>query len=165
MRRKHPSEIFSEIQSFRKPSVRFLLAILPLTLTGLLIWQVGLGHEPSDKGLSNNEVIGWTIFVWIIYFRLVSVRLMTSISFGILRVSLKGLWTLRKIPLNEIKSAEIITYNAKQDYRGFGIRSNGRNRAYIARGDQGVMITPVNGSPVLIGSQRAVELYRSLFRH
>ena len=48
-------------------------------MLGLLIWQVILGHPWGKQPMSNANVIGWTMFLWLIYFRLITVRLVTEV--------------------------------------------------------------------------------------
>jgi hypothetical protein len=45
-----------------------------------------------------------------------------------------------------------------REYGGWGVRGFGSNRAYNMRGDQGVQLDLVDGSRVLIGTQRPGEL-------
>ena len=159
---RKPAPAFSEIQSIKQARARFLLALLPIMLTFLLLWQVGLGNAPPGAGLSDNEVIGWTIFVWVIYLRLVTVRLRTTVSHNVLKIALSGLWTLRKIPLTSVTRAEGVTYDARREYRGYGVRSNGKDRSYIASGDTGVRLTLKDGSSLLVGTQNPVRLIKAL---
>ena len=51
--------IFHEEQKFRLKRQRVLLAIPPVSMTLLVIWQVILGHPWGKQPLSNNSVIGW----------------------------------------------------------------------------------------------------------
>ena len=73
--------------------------------------------------MSNGNVIGWTIFLWAIFFRLVTVRLVTEVRDGQLVISLRGFWRSRRIRLSEIQSAEPISFDAIRDYGGYGIRT------------------------------------------
>ena len=108
--------------------------------------------------MSNASVIGWSMFLWIVYFRLITVKLVTTVRPGELRVAMRGLWRSIRIPLNNVKSADAVTFDVVRDWGGYGIRSTNRGTAYIAGGDQGVELQLVNGGKLLIGSRRSAEL-------
>jgi len=127
-------------------------------MLGLLIWQVVLGHRWGKHPMSNANVIGWTIFLWAIYFRLITVRLVTEAHDGKLVIALRGFWRSRRIPLNEIRSVEAISYDPVRDYGGYGIRTGRFGKAYIAGGTRGVRMKLANGATVVVGSQRPEEL-------
>jgi len=108
--------------------------------------------------MSNARVIGWTLFLWAVYLRLITVRLVTEVRDGTLVVAMRGLWRSRRIALADIRSAETITFDPERDYGGYGIRSNREGKSYIASGHQGVRLKLTNGAEVLVGSQRSDEL-------
>lgn len=155
-RRSEP--LFHEVQSIRLARLRVLLAIPPLAMLVLLVWQVILGHPWGATPLSDASVIGWTLFLWLVYLRLVTVRLVTDIRSGRLSVAMRRFWRERYIPVKEIKSAKVISYDPGRDYGGYGIRTTRRGKAYIAGGNRGVRLELVNGGAVLIGSERPEEL-------
>lgn len=64
----------------------------------------------------------------------------------------------RNIPLAEIVSVEMRTYQALREFGGFGVRGSSENRAYNVSGRQGVQLVLRDGRRVLIGSQKAAEL-------
>lgn len=64
----------------------------------------------------------------------------------------------RIIPLADIASVEMRTYQALREFGGFGVRGSRDNRAYNVSGRQGVQLLLRDGRRVLIGSQRAAEL-------
>ena len=157
--------LFREEQIFRQRRVRILLAIPPAAMLLILVWQVLLGHPWGTKPVSNASVISWTVFLWLVYLRLVTVRLITHVRPSELSVGMRGLWRERHIPLKEIKSAKVVTYDAARDYGGYGIRTTRRGRAYIAGGNRGVRLELVKGGPVLIGSALPEELLKAINRH
>jgi hypothetical protein len=157
--------LFREQQSFRQRRVSIFLAIPPAAMLLLLVWQVILGHAWGTKPMSNARVIGWTVFLWLVYFRLVTVRLVTLVGPDELSVGMRGLWRERHIPLKEIKTAKVVTYDAARDYGGYGIRTTRRGKAYIAGGDRGVRLELVKGGAVLVGSGRPEELLAAINRH
>ena len=156
------SRLFREEQGFRQGRIRAVLAILPGAFTILLIWQVVLGHVTGRHPLSNGNVIFWTVFLWLIYWRLITGKLVTTVEPGGLAVSFRGLWTVRRISFDEIAGVEVVTYDPIADYGGYGIRTTRRGKAYIAGGDRGVRLTLVKGGKVVVGSQRPAELLQAI---
>jgi len=142
--------------------VRILVAIPPVLMLLLLIWQVILGHPWGKQPLSKASVIGWTIFLWLVYLRLVTVRLVTEVRPGEVSVVMRGFWRERHIPLAEIKAAKAVTYDAARDWGGYGIRTTRRGQAYIAGGNRGVQLQLVKGGMVLIGSERPEEMVSAI---
>ncbi len=142
--------------------LRLLVAIPPVSMLLLVIWQVVLGHPWGKQPISNAGVIGWTVFLWLVYFRLVTVRLVTNVRPGELSVAMRGLWRERRIPLGKIKSAETVTYDPVRDWGGYGIRITRRGTAYIAGGNRGVRLELVKGGAILVGSGRPEELVSAI---
>ena len=160
-----PSErLFYEAQTFRQRRLRLLLAIPPTIATLLMIWQVILGHHWGKRPMSNASLIGWTIFLWLVYLRLILVRLVTELRPNELLVSMRGLWRTRRVPLADIKSVEVVTFDPVRDYGGYGIRITRKGTAYIAGGHQGVRLELSKGTPIVIGSERSQDLADALRR-
>lgn len=154
--------MFREVQRFPLRRVALALASPPCLLLGLLIWQVILGHTWAKNPMTNGDVIGWTVFLWLIYFRLITVRLVTEVRKGALIVRLGGLWRLRRVPLDRIEKAETITHDVTRDYGGYGIRPTREGKAYVAGGGRGVRVTLAAGEKLVIGSERPEELAAAL---
>jgi hypothetical protein len=150
--------IFREVQRFPLRRIAFALASPPCFMLGLLIWQVILGHQWGKHPMSNADVIIWTVVLWLIYFRLITVRLVTEVRQGELRIAMRGLWRLRRVPLNRIRSVETIAHNIARDYGGYGFRSTREGHAYVAAGDRGVRFTLTDGEKLVVGSERPDEL-------
>ena len=155
---RDPQTLFHEEQPFRLLRLLITLAIPPFVMFLLVIWQVVLGHPWGKQPMSNASLIGWTIFLWLVYLRLITVKLVTDVRPGELSVGMRGFWRARRIPLDQIKSASVVTYDPVRDYGGYGIRTTSKGKAYIAGGNRGVHLELTNGGPFLIGSQRPDEL-------
>lgn len=108
--------------------------------------------------MPNGSVVFWTVFLWLIYFRLITVRLVTEVRESELVVVLRGLWRTRRVPLGDIQSSQIISFDPERDYGGYGIRSGRFGSAYIAGGSRGVCFQLANGAAMVVGSQRPEEL-------
>jgi hypothetical protein len=150
--------LFREVQRFPLRRIGLALLTPPCIMLGLVMWQVVLGHHWKRQSLSNGDVLGWTIFLWMIYLRLITVRLVIEVRDGDLVVRLRGFWRKRCVPLAGIRSAEAITFDPERDYGGYGIRTGPWGQAYIARGSRGVRLEPASGPALVVGSQRSDEL-------
>jgi hypothetical protein len=156
--RRNSGRLFYEKQRFSLRRIGLTLAAPPCVMLGLLIWQVVLGHPWGKQPLSNANVVGWTVFIWVIYFRLITVHLVIEVSDRELLVGLHGLWRPRRVPLGEIQAVETVTFDPERDYGGYGIRSGRKGKAYLASGNRGVRLKLVNGATLVVGSQRSEEL-------
>jgi hypothetical protein len=154
--------LFYEKQRFPLRRIGVALAAPPCFMLGLLVWQVVLGHPWGKQPMSNANVVGWTIFLWIIYFRLITVQLVIDVRGGELLLGLRGLWRARRVPLKDIQSVETVTFDPARDYGGYGIRSSRQGAAYIASGNRGVRLKLTNGATLVVGSQKPEELARIL---
>lgn len=153
-----PEPLFHEEQGLAQPRVRLAVATVPLIFLLLVIWQVILGHPWGRRPLSNASLIWWTIFSALIYWRLVTVKLVTELWPDKLSIRMRGLLRVRHIPLTQIVGVQVVTFDAARDYGGSGIRTVGRTKAYLARGGSGVSLKLNLGSTVVLGSQRADTL-------
>ena len=154
--------LFREVQRFPLRRTGVALAVPPACMLGLLVWQVILGHPWGKQPMSNANVIGWTVFLWLIYIRLVTVRLITEVRQGELIIEMRGLWRSRRVPLDRIQSVETIAYDPARDFGGYGIRTTGEGKAYIASGGRGVRVSLASGEKLIVGSQRSDELAGAL---
>ena len=65
----------------------------------------------------------------------------------------------RVVPLGDIRRVELVTFRPIADYGFWGVRSGRDGDArLIARGNRGVRLELVDGSLLVIGSQRPDEL-------
>src|SRR3984957_2914752 len=133
--------LFHEEQAFRQLRLRFLTAIPPVTILLLAVWQVGMGHVWERNPMSNGGIIGWTIFLWLIYFRLMTIKLTTEVRPGEVRISMRGLWRSSRICLSIVRSVDVVTYDPAVEWGGYGMRSNRCGRAFIAAGNEGVKLS------------------------
>jgi len=154
--------LFHEEQSLRQPRLLILTAIPPVAMLLLAIWQVGLGHPWGKQPMSNAGIVGWAIFLWLIYFRLISVKLVTDVLPNELSVAMRGLWRSYRISLLAVQSVRVVTFDPIKEWGGYGVRSTTRGKAFIARGNQAVELELKKGGVVLVGSQRPDELTRCL---
>ncbi len=67
-----------------------------------------------------------------------------------------------RIPLHTVRDFERVTYNPIREYGGWGIRWGAKGKAYSTSGREGVLLRFYNTQPLLIGSQRARELFQAI---
>jgi hypothetical protein len=152
------TEFFHEVQRLPLRRAAIALAVPPCAMAAILVWQVLLGHSWGKYSVSNANIVGWTVFLWIVYFRLITVRMVTDVQNRELIVALRGLWRKRRVPADDIADVEVITFDAERDYGGYGIRSIRGATAYIAKSGEGVRVRLRTGSALVIGSQRSGSL-------
>lgn len=158
------SIIFKERQRF----TQFWLWVVVLGVAGIF-WAGFVSQVLLDGGFGNNPIsdvqvmvlfvlmgIGFPIFFY-------SMRLTTLVQPGELQVRF---WPFqlrpKRIPLHSLRNYERITYNPIGDYGGWGIRWSLRGKAYNMSGNEGVQLHFYNQKPLLIGSQKAAELFDAI---
>lgn len=150
--------IYSETQALRQWHARVVLAFPPAALVFITCRQI-LWHKPwGSPAVSNGGLVFLTVLLIAVYFRLITVRLVTEVREGEIAVGLRGLWKWRRIPLADVRSAEVVTYDPAADFGGYGIRSGRSATAYIASGNRGVELVLEGGRKILIGSQDPARL-------
>jgi hypothetical protein len=122
-------------------------------LTGIGLLRGRIWSTEVALGL----IIGLAFLMFVVVFLL---HMTTEVSAIDLRVSFGWAPTFpRIVAIHTIRSVEMVNYRPIADYGFWGIRS-GRDgeRAFIARGTRGVRLELIDGTRVLIGSQRAEAL-------
>jgi hypothetical protein len=154
--------LFSEIQTLRNWHARILLAFPPAALVFIALRQT-VWHKPwGNPPMSNGGVVFLAILLTAVYFRLVTVKLVTVVRAGEIEVGLRGLWKRRRIPLAQVRSADPVTYDAARDFGGYGIRTGSRGAGYVARGNRAVELTTTADRKILIGTQDPETLARKI---
>ncbi len=158
--------LFREKQRF----TQFWLWALILGIAGLFwagfIYQVVLGGAFGNKPVSDIQLslmlalIGFGLpffFYWM--------SLSTEVRPGMLQVRFKPFHRKPvQIPLHTVRDFEKVTYKAIGEYGGWGIRWSGKGKAYSMSGKEGVRLHFYNKQPLLIGSQRATDLFLAIER-
>jgi hypothetical protein len=147
--RKRETILFSETQALGQRHSRVLLAFPPAAIVFITCRQI-IWHKPwGTPPLSNGDLIFLTVLLVAVYFRLITVKLVTKLGPHEVSAGLRGLWKRSGIPLEEIRSAAAVNYDPAADFGGYGIRSGRRGTAYIARGNRAVELVLANGQKVL----------------
>jgi hypothetical protein len=101
--------------------------------------------------------------VLLILLSTLTLRQMTSVAEDGVTVRFGFVYKTR-VAFSEIARAEAVSYHPIREYGGWGIRGFGRRRAVNMQGDLGVLLTRVDGSTLMIGSQKPRELLAALAR-
>lgn len=141
-----------------------MLAIPPAGFAALTVWQVWMGHPWGRHPMSNGSVIFWTIFLFLLYARLATIRLVTDVFPDSVRVAMKGFWRSRRVFPEEIRTVKTTVFDPVRDYGGYGVRSADDEKAWIASGNQGVRLELTNGARLLIGSRQPKDLETAIRR-
>ncbi len=141
--------------------IEFVLVIVPL----IRIWVFGEtidGVDRSDIGpvLTGIFVIGLLSgLMWLLW----NLRLVTDVRRDGVHVRMTPIHRrVQFYPLDQISAYEATTYRPIRDYGGWGLRSGRKGLAFNVRGNKGVMLTLVQGRPLLIGTQRPDEFEAAL---
>ncbi len=114
---------------------------------------------------------GEDIIIWLVWLGVgvllpvvfASMRLVTQVRHdGVYVRFVPFHWRWVQIPADRIKGVQARTYNALLEYGGWGIRYGAHGKAYTISGNQGVELQFADGRTLLIGSQRAEELEKSI---
>jgi hypothetical protein len=159
-----PEAQFHEAQALRQWHGRIILALPPAALLFIAVRQLAFHHPWGNPPMSDGSVIFLTILLVGVYIRLITIRLVTELRSGGLSIGLRGLWRRRRVPLQSIRSATAVQYDAVGEYGGYGVRSGPRGLAYIANGNRAVQLELKDGRKLLIGSQRPEELAQKIMQ-
>lgn len=133
------------------------LNLIVVLLGATLIYQVTLGPAKGDLwfGLFNVVITGVLLSLWN------GMRVSVSPSKISVRLGMFN-WKLLEISPDQIVSAEVAHFNPIRDFGGWGIRISRSKKGFFFEGNQGVLITPKRGMPVLIGSNQPHELLQAV---
>jgi hypothetical protein len=150
--------VFEETQHLREPWVWAFVALVSVAILAWagLAWRSGDSFTASLFVMCVVSVAAPAFIAW--------VRLRVTITEHEIVVSLRP-FIGRRIPLDQIVSAEARTYRPLLEFGGWGIRwGRGGVRAYTIDGNQGVELRLLDGRRVLLGSRRPEELAATITR-
>jgi hypothetical protein len=157
--------VFREVQKFRQPWVWVLvlgvLGPLVVLFGSGLVQQLGSGrpwgNRPmSDGGLIIASLITFAIAVAVVWLML-ALTLVVEVRDDALHVHFNPL-KRRTVAYSDIVHVEAVRYRPIVEYGGWGLRRGRNGWAYNVSGNQGVRLDLRDGSDLLLGSQRFVEL-------
>ncbi len=159
-------EIFREVQYFP----RWLYWLLMLTLgPGCLmlvygIYQQMVLHRPfGDQPASDLMLVLIFLFEFGMLILFIRMRLITVVTDQNLYVQMQPLHVRPvAIKLTDLKAVDVITYNALNDFGGWGIRYGAGGKIYNAKGNRAVRLSYATGTHLMIGSQQPEELLAAI---
>jgi hypothetical protein len=158
-----------EVQQFRQRWLWVPLLLISLMIIGLfgygMVQQLLFGQPWGDHPLSNTGllIVGPLTFLLTggLIYLFYQIQLITEVRADCLYLRFAP-FTSQKIPFNEIKGCAVRTYSPIREYGGWGIRYGRRGKAYNISGNRGVELEFIQGSPLLIGSQKPEALAEAI---
>ncbi|MBD1398358.1 hypothetical protein H9Q13_14400 [Pontibacter sp. JH31] len=161
---KNTQVIFRERQRFRQFWLWALIIGIAAIFWAGFVYQVVLGGAFGNRPVTDVQLsimlalIGFGLpffFYWM--------SMTTEVQTGMLYVRFKPFHLKPvRIPLHTVRDYEKVTYSPISDYGGWGIRWGAKGKAYSMSGREGVLLHFYNQQPLLVGSQRAKELFRAI---
>jgi len=139
-----------EKQKFKNKVIWLIVLLLNcIALFGIikqLIYKIPFGENPAPNFIL---VLGF-ITTLLLLAMLFLIYLKVTINENEIIVHFYP-FTKKVIQLSEIKNIEIVEYRPLKDYGGWGIRYGKKGMAYTIGGKQGLSITLINNTNILIG--------------
>lgn len=161
---KVPGPLYREVQRFRQVWIWVIIVVLTGSVWYATVEQLLLQRPFGDRPMPD--------ILLVVYWFVFGMGLPALFFFGQLVTEVRddGIYlrfspfhrTFRRIAFTEVKQCEVRTYRPIREYGGWGIRYGRPGKAYNVSGDCGVQIELLNGKRLLIGSQRAEELWRAI---
>ncbi|MCC9137963.1 DUF6141 family protein [Pontibacter silvestris] len=156
--------LFQEKQRFRQLGLwTVVLAFAAIFWVGF-VYQVLLSGTYGNNPVSDVElsvvfaVVG--VYLPLFFYKM---NLTTEVLPGMLQVYFSPFHLNPvRVPLRLVRTYEKVVYSPIGDYGGWGIRWGRKGKAYNMSGNEGVELLFYNKKPLLIGSQRAHELYQAI---
>ncbi len=151
--------LFHEIQPLRTWWV-WLFLVIPVVLgwwffIEQIVFGIPVGTNPASDAV---VVIIWLAFGIALPMYFYYTKLITDVRADGVYLRFFPLWS-RTIPLTDVVTYEARQYHPLREYGGWGIRfSPHKKRAYNMSGNRGVELRLIDGTQLLIGSQRPEEL-------
>jgi len=163
-REKGSSPIYREVQQFRQVWILVIVS----ALSGL-VWYAAVMQLLLHRPMGSSPM---TDIMLVIFWFILGIGLPALLFFSRLVTEVRddGIYirffpfhrTAHRLAFTEVKQYEVRTYSPIREYGGHGIRYGSNGKAYNVSGDSGVQIELLNGERLLIGSQRAEELWRAI---
>lgn len=140
-----------------------LLGIAAIFWTGF-IYQLVTGYNFGSNPVTVLEAAILVVLVGIglplFFYRM---ALITEVQPGTIELRFSPLnFKPVRVPLHLVRDFERVTYDAISDYGGWGIRFGFNGMAFNMAGNEGVKLYFYNRKPMLIGSQKASELFEAI---
>jgi hypothetical protein len=141
----------------------------PLVLVAVIgVWAAVISVSVAaphglPRGLPGAALALGVVAATVVALLLAVARQETRVEAGGLRVRFAPLQPNgRYVPWQRLTRFAAVSYRPIRDYGGWGVRGRRGVAAYNARGSLGVLLEMNDGSSLLVGSQRALELERAI---
>ncbi|UCG62296.1 MAG: hypothetical protein JSV52_03160 [Candidatus Zixiibacteriota bacterium] len=158
------SPIYTEVQRFRQGWVWILIIVIAVIMWALIIEQLLLSNPLGQPAMP--------VILLIVFWLLFGIGFPALFLFGGLHTQVRpdGIYVQfkpfhlspRKLAFGSITRCEVRTYKALREYGGWGIKCGKGGLSYTVSGDKGLQLKFTENRPLLIGSQRAEELYAAV---
>lgn len=161
--------MFDEIQRFRQRWLWLLLIIISITSIAIfgygVVEQLVFGRPWGDRPISDISLLitsaAVIAFILLMLYLFYVLRLITH-------VDAKGIYIRfypfpgKRIDYPKVESCKARTYRPLAEYGGWGIKYGRSGKAYNICGKRGAQLVMKDGKRILIGSQHADELSRTI---
>ena len=154
---------YSETQRFRQLWIWALVTVPAIITISSMTWAIFNTYSNSILILTT---FFSSIFLSSIAYLVYIASLDTKITADGVFIKFRPFhrkWIL--FPFESIQAAESCKYNPIRDYGGWGIRYGLKGKAYNVSGNKGILIKFSEGTPLLIGSQKHLELSSVINNH
>jgi hypothetical protein len=158
--------LFRERQRFTQFWLWVLVLGIAVIFWAGFVYQVLLGGALGNRPVPDIQLsIMLALLGFGLPFFFYWMSLTTEVRPGILSVRFKPFHGKPvTIALHTVRDYEQVSYDAISDYGGWGIRWGAKGKAYSTSGREGVLLHFYNKPTLLVGSQRADELFTAIGR-
>lgn len=154
--------MFREVQKFTQWWLWLILLGIGIIPIYAIYKQLFLGEKFGNKPISDFGLIIFCVFTFVLIAMFWFIRLKTEIDENEIRMNFFP-FTKRKVSWKEIKNVEIVNYGF---VGGWGIRLGTKyGTVYNTKGNKGLAIELTNGKKFVIGTQKEIELNKTVEKH
>lgn len=134
----------------------YLILMLEIP-TLVLVTTLVLNSDTDQKEGFSGLVFILIVMIMVIAF-IFNLKLTTRIDSSGIHYRYFPLIKWRKIPKEQIRSTEVISFSPISDHGGWGIKGNSTTKAYTVIGDKGLLVDLNEKKKIVIGTQKSHEL-------
>lgn len=150
---------YSEIQRFRRPGLWSILLTLWIAVIGAFAFVMNRQiAQDNDSAVKVSLVIAFILLTSLIVL-FARAKLSTQIDKMYISYKFYPLHkSFRRIAWKSVAKCELVTYQAKSQYGGWGIRTGKNGKVFSVAGNRGMQIVLRTGERILIGTTNSKEL-------
>lgn len=155
------STYYREIQRFRQPWLWTIIGGFLLFVCYTFVRQIVLGHRIDAQAATDSEVIFLTGLGVCTALMIAVIKLVVVVRSDGIRITFFPFYT-RHIPAKKIKESEVLNHQITPYAADRVHRAEIDHKVYSVDGSEAVKIELDNGKTIVIGSQRAHDLYSNI---